>query len=61
VQAALVEGEGTLGVLRRLVLNLEQAAWDAVTEDATWLDVSTDQIGQAYAEAVKWADAVVPV
>lgn len=59
VKAALIEEAGALGALRRMIRNIETASWEALNGDAERLSLSLDEIGTAYAQALKWADSFV--
>ena len=54
VQAALLEGNGKLGEALNLVLSYERGRW----EDLEGAELSPEKIGQAYLEAVNWADGL---
>ncbi|MCL2496211.1 MAG: HDOD domain-containing protein, partial [Clostridiales bacterium] len=58
VLKTLVEHEGPLFDLLRLVISLEQGAWDEADKLSSLFSLSSKQVANEYLEAVKWCNEI---
>lgn len=54
VKHALTDGEGTLGVLLKLVIAYEHAQWDEAAELCQQLGLEKEVVSECYDESVQW-------
>jgi EAL and modified HD-GYP domain-containing signal transduction protein len=60
VKAALLQREGIYADILQVIESYELGLWESATEQATGLGVSTEQIPELFAEALRWSEEQIP-